>query len=63
MEAIYFGDVNEFFHYIATMYGEEEAQKLRTGRSLEATLAITYYPKINEYKGFRNVQLMIQNYR
>ncbi|MDF2906918.1 MAG: hypothetical protein K0R34_2239 [Herbinix sp.] len=63
IEAIYFGDVNEFFHYIATMYGEEEAQKLRTGRSLEATLAITYYPKINEYKGFRNVQLMIQNYR
>jgi single-stranded-DNA-specific exonuclease len=63
MEAIYFGDVNEFFSYIAASYGEEEAQKLRTGRSPKATLAITYYPKINEYNGFRNVQLMIQNYR
>ncbi|MDF2484991.1 MAG: hypothetical protein K0R46_1159 [Herbinix sp.] len=63
MEAIYFGDVNEFFSYIAEAYGEEEAQKLRTGRSLNATLAITYFPKINEYKGFKNVQLIIQNYR
>ena len=63
MEAIYFGDVNEFFDYIAEAYGEDEAQKLRTGRSLNATLAITYYPKINEYNGFKNVQLMIQNYR
>ncbi len=63
MEAIYFGDVNEFFTYIASTYGEEEAQKLRTGRSLNSTLAITYYPKINEYNGFRNVQLIIQNYR
>lgn len=63
MEAIYFGDVNEFFDYIAATYGEDEAQKLRTGRSLNADLAITYYPKINEYNGFRNMQLMIQNYR
>ncbi len=63
MEAIYFGDVNEFFTYIAETYGEDEAQRLRTGRSMSATLAITYYPKINEYKGFKNVQLMIQNYR
>ncbi|MBP1753693.1 MAG: hypothetical protein H6Q59_91 [Firmicutes bacterium] len=63
MEAIYFGDVQEFFDYISDSYGEEEAQKLRTGRNLSTTLAITYYPKINEYNGFRNIQLMIQNYR
>ncbi len=63
MEAIYFGDVKVFFDYIADIYGQEEAQKLRTGRSLKATLAITYYPKINEYNGFKNVQLMIQNYK
>ncbi len=63
MEAVYFGDVNEFFSYITKVYGEDEAQKLRTGRSLNIALAITYYPKINEYNGFRNIQLMIQNYR
>lgn len=63
MEAVYFGDVDDFFAYIKTTYGAEEAEKLRTGRSMRATLSITYYPKINEYNGFRNLQLIIQNYR
>ena len=63
MEAIYFGDVKEFFAYIGNTYGAEEAEKLRTGRSLNALLSITYFPKMNEYNGFKNIQLMIQNYR
>jgi single-stranded-DNA-specific exonuclease len=63
MEAVYFGPVDEFFAYIKNTYGAEEAEKLRTGRSMKATLSITYYPKINEYNGFKNLQLMIQNYR
>jgi single-stranded-DNA-specific exonuclease len=63
MEAVYFGPVDEFFAYIKNTYGAEEAEKLRTGRSMRATISITYYPKINEYNGFQNLQLMIQNYR
>jgi single-stranded-DNA-specific exonuclease len=63
MEAIYFGDVNEFFTYIGNTYGQEEADKLKTGRRSNATISITYFPKINEYNGFKNIQLMIQNYR
>lgn len=63
MEAVYFGPVDEFFTYIKNTYGAEEAEKLRTGRSMKATISITYYPKINEYNGFQNLQLMIQNYR
>jgi single-stranded-DNA-specific exonuclease len=63
MEAIYFGDVNEFFSYIGNSYGEQEAERLKTGRGVKATLAITYFPKINEYNGFKSVQLVIQNYR
>ncbi len=63
MEAVYFGPVDEFFAYIKNTFGAEEAEKLRTGRSMKATISITYYPKINEYNGFKNLQLMIQNYR
>jgi single-stranded-DNA-specific exonuclease len=63
MEAVYFGDVDEFFIYIGNTYGEEEVQKLKSGRSPKFLLAVTYFPKINEYNGFRNIQLMIQNYR
>lgn len=63
MEAVYFGDVEAFFQYIAQTYGESEALKLKTGKGSSLKLTITYYPKINEYNGFKNIQLMIQNYR
>lgn len=63
MEALYFGDVNAFFSYIGETYGEEEMEKLKTGRRTKVMLTFTYFPKINEYKGYKNIQLMIQNYR
>lgn len=63
MEAVYFGDVEAFFSYISEAYGEQEALKLKTGRGSDLRLTITYYPRINEYNGFRSIQLMIQNYR
>lgn len=63
MDAVYFGDVNEFFAYIGKTYGEEEARKMKTGRGVNATISVTYFPKINEYNGFKSLQLVIQNYR
>jgi single-stranded-DNA-specific exonuclease len=63
MEALYFGDVNEFFKYIGNTYGKEEAEKLKTGRNINAMISITYFPRMNEYNGFKSIQLMIQNYR
>lgn len=63
MDAIYFGDVVQFFDYIGNTYGNEEAEKLKTGRGCNAEIAITYFPRMNEYNGFRTIQLMIQNYR
>lgn len=63
MDAIYFGDVVQFFAYIGNTYGNEEAEKLKTGRGMNATISITYFPRMNEYNGFKTIQLMIQNYR
>lgn len=63
MDAIYFGDVVQFFDYIGNTYGSEEANKLKTGRGINALLSITYFPRMNEYNGFKTIQLMIQNYR
>lgn len=63
MDAIYFGDTADFFRYIGTVYGEQEAEKLKTGRGVNARISVTYFPKINEYNGFRSLQLLIQNYR
>lgn len=63
MEAVYFGDPDRFFSHIEKNFGPEELKRLQTGRSSNATIAITYYPNINEYNGFRNLQLNIQNFR
>lgn len=63
MEALYFGDVDGFFKYISDKYGPDEVQRLKTGRGSNLKLTVTYYPKINEYKGYKSIQLIIQNYR
>ncbi len=63
MDAIYFGDVVQFFQYIGNTFGKEEAEKLKTGRGVDFTISVTYYPRVNEYNGFKTIQLMIQNYR
>jgi single-stranded-DNA-specific exonuclease len=63
MDAIYFGDVLAFFNYIGETYGADEAEKLKTGRGIDAKISVTYFPRMNEYNGFRTIQLMILNYR
>lgn len=63
MDALYFGDLSSFFGYFEEKYGEEEVEKLKSGRGNNMEITICYYPRINEYNGFRNVQVMIQNYR
>lgn len=63
MDALYFGDIEGFFQYISDNYGPQEALYLKTGRGTNILLTITYYPKINEYNGYKSIQLMIQNYK
>lgn len=63
IEAVYFGDPACFFRQLELCCGAEELRRLQIGRSSNATISITYYPNINEYNGFRNLQLNIQNYR
>lgn len=63
MDALYFGDVDGFFKYISDTYGVEEARRLKTGRGTNVKLTVTYYPNINEYKGSKSIQIIIQNYR
>ncbi len=63
IDAIYFGDVGGFFNYISDTYGIEETERLKTGRGTKIKLTVTYYPKINEYRGKKSIQIMIVNYR
>lgn len=62
MDAIYFGNIDEFNSFITEKYGEKERNQMYAGRESQIQLSITYYPTINEYNGYRSIQVVIKNY-
>lgn len=63
MDAIYFGDIDEFENHIADKYSDEELQKLYDGAYNDVRLDMVFYPGINEYNGNVSIQIILQNYR
>ncbi|HHT97165.1 MAG TPA: single-stranded-DNA-specific exonuclease RecJ [Clostridiales bacterium] len=63
IQAIYFGNVDDFFSYMEGKYGKEEVKKMERGRYINAKLTATYYPKVNNYMNNKALQIIIQNYR
>lgn len=63
MEALYFGDVETFLEDLRNKWGREAVEKLLMGQSTDITLSVTYYPSVNEFRGRRTLQIVIQNYR
>lgn len=63
MDAVYFGNVEQFTGYLAKRYGESSMQHMLQGYQTGMKLAFTYYPTINEYMGRKTAQIVIQNYQ
>ena len=63
MEAMYFGDVERFQEYLREKFGHTETEKLFQGRENAVTLSLAYYPGINEFRGNRTLQMVIQSYQ
>lgn len=63
MDGIYFGDIEEFEQIIAQKYGHEELQNLYQGKNKEISVDIAFLPSINEYRGNKNLQVLIENFR
>lgn len=63
IDAIYFGDIEEFEEAIAEKYSREELQKLYDGVYNDVKIDLVFYPNINEYNGNVTIQVVIQNYR
>ena len=62
-DAIYFDHNHDFMTYLKETYGEEEVNKAMLGRPNAIRLSIIYYPEINEYRGYKKVQITIKNYK
>ncbi len=63
MDAIYFGNLDDFQQYISSHFPENEVEYMYQGRKNSVTLSFTYYPDINEFRGTKTLQLIIQNYQ
>ncbi|MDO5518167.1 MAG: single-stranded-DNA-specific exonuclease RecJ [Clostridium sp.] len=63
IDAIYFGDIEEFEEAVTEKYSSEELQKLYDGVYNDVKIDLVFYPNINEYNGNVTIQVVIQNYR
>lgn len=63
MDAIYFGNIPDFNEYLTSQFGENELEYMYQGRRNSVQMSFTYYPDINEFRGVKTLQLIIQNYQ
>lgn len=62
MTALYFGDTAAFLDHLREKGGEEEVKKLMAGKPNNLRLTCAYYPGINEFRGRREIQIIISAY-
>lgn len=63
IDAVYFGDIEQFEEAVTEKYGKDQLIKLYDGSYNDVKLDLVFYPDINEYNGNVTIQVVIQNYR
>lgn len=62
-DAIYFGDLEQLSNYIELHCGSGQAEKLYGPGTQQVCLSIVYYPEINDFRGNKNLQIVIKDYQ
>ncbi len=62
MDAMYFGDAEEFLSYVREYYGDAEVRAGIAGLENRIDLALAFYPTLNEFRGRRTVEIVIRDY-
>ncbi len=62
MEAVYFGNIEQFEQMVIEEFGKEQLDCLYNRKPNIVDLAILYYPTINEYMGRKTLQINIQDF-
>ncbi len=61
MDAVYFGNISNLEECVLETYDLQTWKRIKEGREEKVRFSITYYPGINTYKEYRNIQLTIKN--
>lgn len=62
MEAMYFGDIQDFNDYVEGIYGAAMREGMYSGQGNRVELALAYYPEINEFRGNKKIQIVVTGY-
>ena len=62
MEAVRFRDADGFLEFLRGTYGDEQVMKAMRGAENEIDIAFAYRPQINEWRGRRTVELVVEYY-
>lgn len=63
MEAMFFGNVEDFLACLDRKYGPGTADAFLTGKATGLLMSLTYYPGINEYMGRKTMQIVVTHYQ
>ena len=63
IDAMYFGESDGFLEKLTSFCGKEEAGRIQKGLPHHTWMDVTYYPQVNEWRGQKSIQIVIQNYR
>ncbi|MEE3480881.1 MAG: DHHA1 domain-containing protein [Lachnospiraceae bacterium] len=63
IDALYFGDADEFHDYYVSIFGESEWQKALAGTPSGLRMTIAYETEWNVYNGRKMPQIMIRHYK
>ena len=62
MDALWFGDSEQFHQDIATHYSESAWRKLLASQESGIRLTCTFEPEVNEFRGTRTLQIYLRSY-
>ncbi len=62
-EVIFFGDIENWHSFLDLEFGADSRENLYRGRQNDILVDIIYYPDINEYRGTRTLQFVMQDYK
>ena len=63
IDCIYFGEIDDFIDTVTQNYGKDQYDRMINGKISRIKLDMIYYPDINEYNGYKSLQLVMQKYR
>ncbi|MCR4955107.1 MAG: single-stranded-DNA-specific exonuclease RecJ [Lachnospiraceae bacterium] len=59
-DGIYFEDPGVWQEFLLEKFGEETTTKIMSGEQTGVKISICYVPDINEFRGYRNIQMQIK---